>query len=123
VILEEFETTEGCAVLFVNPTVGGQGLDMVAANHVFHMNPAWNPAKTDQATFRVNRPGQTRETWSHHLFFDQTIESSIVQLVSEKRELSESALTVAELESNKNQTSQLQLLKNEGKRGNHVGRV
>jgi SNF2 family DNA or RNA helicase len=94
--LEEFNTQPGSAVLFINPQVGGQGLDIVSANHVFHMNPAWNPAKTDQATFRVTRPGQTRKTYSHHLFFVDSIEEHIEELVRDKREVSEAALEIAE---------------------------
>jgi SNF2 family DNA or RNA helicase len=94
--LEEFNKQPGSAVLLVNPQVGGQGLDMVAANHVFHMNPAWNPAKTDQATFRVTRPGQSKKTFSHFLYYVGTLEEQIQDLVSSKREISEAALEVAE---------------------------
>lgn len=94
--LDEFSSQPESAVLFVNPQVGGQGLDIVSANHVFHMNPAWNPAKTDQATFRVTRPGQTRKTYSHHLFYVDTIEEHIEELVRNKREVTEAALVIAE---------------------------
>lgn len=92
-LLDQFSKTNFPAVILVNPSVGGQGLDMVAANHVFHMNPAWNPARTDQATFRVTRPGQTRETHSYHLYFDGTIEDNIEQLVQDKRDISNAALS------------------------------
>ena len=111
VLLEEFNEFDGPAALLINPLVGGQGLDIVAANHVFHMNPAWNPAKTDQATFRVTRPGQTRETWSHHLYYVETIEESIHNLVLNKRELSEAALEIAEAEAEKNQDSLINYLR------------
>ena len=94
--LDDFSSQPDSAVLFINPQVGGQGLDIVSANHVFHMNPAWNPAKTDQATFRVTRPGQTRKTYSHHLFFVDTIEEHIEELVRNKREVTEAALEIAE---------------------------
>lgn len=105
VLLERFTDHSGTAILLVNPTVGGQGLDMVAANHVFHMNPAWNPAKTDQATFRVTRPGQTKKTRSHHLYYVETLEENIYDLVLRKRELSDAALQQAENESEYNQYS------------------
>jgi SNF2 family DNA or RNA helicase len=111
VTLENFKAHSGSAVLLINPLVGGQGLDIVAANHVFHMNPAWNPAKTDQATFRVTRPGQTKETWSHHLYYVETIEESIHNLVSHKRDLSDAALEVAEAAAAMNQQSLLNILK------------
>jgi SNF2 family DNA or RNA helicase len=108
-LLEEFSNHQGSAALLINPLVGGQGLDIVAANHVFHMNPAWNPAKTDQATFRVTRPGQTRQTWSHHLYYAFTVEEAIYNLVLDKRELSDAALEVAEAESQKASKSVLDL--------------
>lgn len=111
VLLEEFSLHEGSAVLLINPQVGGQGLDIVAANHVFHMNPAWNPAKTDQATFRVTRPGQTRETWSHHLYYVGTVEEHIYDLVLNKRELSEAALEVAEADSEAGHKSLISFIK------------
>ena len=113
VLLQSFQEFAGPAALFINPLVGGQGLDIVAANHVFHMNPAWNPARTDQATFRVTRPGQTRETWSHHLYYVNTVEESIHNLVLTKRELSESALEVAEAEAEANQNSIINYLRSD----------
>jgi SNF2 family DNA or RNA helicase len=105
VVLNEFTSFEGSAVIFVSPAVGGQGLDMVAANHVFHMNPSWNPAKTDQATFRVTRPGQTKETVIHHLYYINTIEERMHDLVSQKREISEAALEIAEAEAQVHENS------------------
>lgn len=99
ILLEQFSQFDGPGAIFINPQVGGQGLNIIAANHVFHMNPAWNPAKTDQATFRVTRPGQTRETWSHHLFYVGTIEESIHQLVASKRAFTEAGLAIAEADS------------------------
>jgi SNF2 family DNA or RNA helicase len=112
VLLQQFSDHVGPAALLINPLVGGQGLDIVAANHVFHMNPAWNPAKIDQATFRVTRPGQTRETWSHHLYYASTVEESIHDLVMNKRELSEAALQVAEAEAEKASKSIFSLFQN-----------
>lgn len=109
-LLEEFTNQTDSAVLLINPLVGGQGLNIVAANHVFHMNPLWNPAKTDQASFRVTRPGQTRRTWSHHLYYSHTVEEAIHGLVAEKRELSDAALRVAEEEAASNLSSLSPLL-------------
>jgi SNF2 family DNA or RNA helicase len=113
-MLSRFTEFEGFAVLLVNPQVGGQGLDMVAANHVLHMNPSWNPAKTDQATFRVTRPGQTRRTTTHHLYYVNTIEESIMNLVLSKRELSDAALEEAERDYELNKKTIASLFKVEG---------
>jgi SNF2 family DNA or RNA helicase len=43
---------------------GGVGLTLTAANHVIHLSRWWNPAVEDQATDRVFRIGQSRESMS-----------------------------------------------------------
>ena len=98
-LVEQFSARDGFAVLVINPAVGGEGLNIIAANHVFHLNPAWNPAKTDQASFRVVRPGQERKTHGYHLYFEGTVEEHIYQVVTQKREISEAALQQAEVAS------------------------
>ena len=40
---------------------GGTGLNLTAANHVFHFDRWWNPAVEHQATDRAFRIGQTRD--------------------------------------------------------------
>ncbi|MCJ1247246.1 hypothetical protein MMC30_004460 [Trapelia coarctata] len=37
---------------------GGEGLNLTAANHVFHLNPTWNPMKEMQGLFRAYRNKQ-----------------------------------------------------------------
>ena len=39
---------------------GAVGINLTAANHVFLMEPAFNPALEDQAVGRAHRMGQTR---------------------------------------------------------------
>lgn len=97
-IVETFSKFDGFAALIIKPSVGGEGLNITSANHVFHMNPAWNPAKVDQATFRVLRPGQRRTTYVHQIFYSGSIEESMMNLLSHKKEISLSALEQAEAE-------------------------
>jgi SNF2 family DNA or RNA helicase len=49
----------------------------------------WNPAKEDQATFRVFRNGQTKQTFIHRLFYVDTIDEAIDDRIRMKRELSD----------------------------------
>ena len=95
-VLERFRGFESSAILFLNPVVSGEGETIVEANHVFHMNPGWNPAKLDQSSFRVKRPGQVRTVYIHRLFLVDTIEEALVDLIQSKREISEAALEAAE---------------------------
>lgn len=88
-LIDEFNEFEGFGVLVCNPIVAGVGLNITGANHVIHYNLEWNPAKEDQATFRVYRPGQTRVSFIYRLFYLDTIDEVIDQRIQLKRELSD----------------------------------
>lgn len=88
-LVEEFNGFEGPGVLVCNPIVAGAGLNITGANHVIHYNLEWNPAKEDQATFRVFRNGQTKHTFVHRFFYVDTIDEVIDQRMTRKRKLSD----------------------------------
>jgi SNF2 family DNA or RNA helicase len=97
-LVEEFSAQPGFAVLLINPTVGGEGLNITSANHVIHVNPPWNPAKQEQATFRVVRPGQRKTSFVQSLYYADSIEDRMMKLLDHKREISEEALEEAEIQ-------------------------
>jgi len=88
-LVDEFNSFNGSGVLICNPIVAGAGLNITGANHVIHYNLEWNPAKEDQATFRVYRNGQSRVTFIHRLFYVNTIDEVIDQRIEFKRNLSD----------------------------------
>ena len=57
-LIEQFSKRDGFAVCILSPIAAGAGLNIVAANHVIHLERHWNPAKEDQATDRAYRIGQ-----------------------------------------------------------------
>ena len=59
-LIDEFSRQPGFCVCVLSPIAAGAGLNIVAANHVIHLERHWNPAKEDQATDRAYRIGQTR---------------------------------------------------------------
>ena len=59
--IDKFSVHEGFNVIILSPLAAGAGLNVVAANHVFHFTRAWNPAKEAQATDRAYRIGQKRD--------------------------------------------------------------
>jgi len=59
-LIEHFSSQSGFGVCVLSPIAAGAGLNIVAANHVIHLERHWNPAKEDQATDRAYRIGQTR---------------------------------------------------------------
>lgn len=96
--VEEFQNRDGFAVLVANPRAAGQGLNIQGANHVIHFSPDWNPAMQDQATFRVLRPGQTKNVFIHRFVYSQTIEEVMNDAILEKKDLALAALSTSESE-------------------------
>lgn len=94
-LVDEFNAFNGPGVLVCNPIVAGAGLNITGANHVIHYNLEWNPAKEDQATFRVYRNGQLKETFIHRLFYVNTIDEVIDQRIQLKRNLSDLSVDAA----------------------------
>lgn len=50
-------------------------LNLTAANHVFLMEPQWNPMLEDQALDRVYRIGQTKEVTTVRYIVQGTLET------------------------------------------------
>jgi superfamily II DNA or RNA helicase len=59
-LIKQWSGRPGFSVCVLSPIAAGAGLNIVAANHVIHLERHWNPAKEDQATDRAYRIGQTR---------------------------------------------------------------
>jgi superfamily II DNA or RNA helicase len=79
-------------VMLVSLRAGGVGLNLTAADHVFLMDPWWNPAVEDQAADRAHRIGQTRPVVVHRLIAQDTVEERILDLHASKRALAQAAL-------------------------------
>ena len=91
-LIDEFSAVSGGAALVLNPKAGGAGLNIVAANHVIHYNPEWNPALEDQASARAHRRGQKLPVTVHHLIIADTVEEVVDERLSRKREISSAAV-------------------------------
>jgi hypothetical protein len=86
-LLTEFASAGGPQVLVVSLRAGGRGLNLPAANHVFHFDRWWNPAVEQQATDRAHRLGQEKPVFVHSLITEGTLEERIDRLLESKREL------------------------------------
>ncbi len=76
-------------MLVISIRAGGRGLNLPAANHVFHFDRWWNPAVEQQATDRAYRFGQHKDVFVHSLICTATLEERIDELLDSKRELAE----------------------------------
>ena len=71
---------------------GGLGLNLTAANHVFHYDRWWNPAVEKQAADRIFRIGQTQNVQIHKFVTAGTLEESIQEMLARKKHLAESII-------------------------------
>ncbi len=89
-IVDRFQDPEGdVPMLILSLKAGGYGLNLTAANHVFHFDRWWNPAVEDQATDRVHRIGQYRRVQVHKFVCVGTLEERIDALLEQKRNLAD----------------------------------
>jgi superfamily II DNA or RNA helicase len=91
-VVREFQEDAGPPVLIVSLKAGGTGINLTAADHVFLMDPWWNPAVEEQAADRTHRIGQKRPVMVYRMVAKDTVEERILGLQEKKRRLADVAL-------------------------------
>jgi superfamily II DNA or RNA helicase len=91
-VVAAFQDEAGPPVMLVSLKAGGTGLNLTAADHVFLLDPWWNPAVEDQAADRAHRIGQDRPVMVYRLVAKDTVEERILLLQERKRAIADVAL-------------------------------
>jgi SNF2 family DNA or RNA helicase len=86
-VVNEFQNPDGPPIMLVSLKAGGTGLNLTAADHVFLLDPWWNPAVVDQAADRAHRIGQDKPVMVYRLVALATVEERILSLQEKKRAL------------------------------------
>ncbi len=94
-VVAQFQGVTGPSVFLISLKAGGIGITLTAADHIFLMDPWWNPAVEDQAADRAHRIGQTNPVLIHRLVARETIEERILDLQKSKRATAASVLEEA----------------------------
>lgn len=79
-------------ILLLSLRTGGVGINLTAANQVYHYDRWWNPAVEQQATDRAHRIGQTRRVQVYKFMVAGTIEEHVDNLIRGKTVLAEEIL-------------------------------
>ncbi|MCA9675479.1 MAG: DEAD/DEAH box helicase [Myxococcales bacterium] len=95
-VVATFQDPDGPPVMLVSLKAGGTGLNLTAADHVFLLDPWWNPAVEDQAADRAHRIGQDKPVMVYRLVARDTVEERILALQERKRALADAALGEAD---------------------------
>jgi superfamily II DNA or RNA helicase len=91
-VVAGFQAEGGPEVMLVSLKAGGTGLNLTAADHVFLVDPWWNPAVEEQAADRAHRIGQERPVMVYRMVARDTVEERILTLKERKRNLANVAL-------------------------------
>jgi SNF2 family DNA or RNA helicase len=76
-----FQKDPPTTVFLLSMRSGAVGINLTSATHVFLVEPALNPALTEQAIGRSWRMGQRNEVCVKHLIVKNSVESNIVKLL------------------------------------------
>jgi superfamily II DNA or RNA helicase len=96
-LIERFQSNDPkCPIFVLSLKAGGVGLNLTAANHVFHFDRWWNPAVENQATDRAFRIGQHRTVNVHKMISEGTLEERIDQMIEQKTELAQQIIGAGE---------------------------
>jgi len=95
-VVADFQRPDGPPTMLLSLRAGGVGLNLTEADHVFIVDPWWNPAAEDQAADRAHRIGQDRPVMVYRLVAANTVEDGILALQERKRGLADAALGEAE---------------------------
>lgn len=95
-VVSEFNSPDGPPIILLSTLAAGVGINLVAANHVIHVDRWWNPAVENQATDRSYRIGQRKDVHVHKLVSVGTLEERIDELIFEKAELADAVVRAGE---------------------------
>jgi SNF2 family DNA or RNA helicase len=95
-LVARFQRGRDAPIFILSLKAGGTGLNLTAANHVFHFDRWWNPAVENQATDRAFRIGQTRDVQVYKYICAGTLEERIDELIESKKALAESVIGAGE---------------------------
>jgi len=85
-VLRTFRNDPEVRIILVSLHAGSTGLSLVSANHVFMLDPWWNPHAEDQAIDRCHRFGQNKPVRVYTYITENSMEEKIRELQLSKRE-------------------------------------
>lgn len=86
IVLSNFQSFQGGAVMLMTLKTGGVGLNLTKASYVFHIEPWWNPAVENQATDRAHRLGQEKSVQVFKYIMHESLEEKI-EILKERKDL------------------------------------
>ena len=95
ILLKEFKENPLKTLLLITYKVGGEGLNLIEANHCILGEPWWTNAVHEQAIARLWRTGQTKEVHVYNVITENSVEDRILEICNEKTLMSNSYLDIS----------------------------
>ena len=83
--VQAFQEPDGPQLIVLATRVGGQGITLTRASNVAFLDLDWTPAVHDQAEDRCHRIGQHDAVTAWYLLAAETIDETMIELISRKR--------------------------------------
>ncbi len=91
--IKKFQDDPAVQSFLISIKSGGTGLNLIAADYVFILDPWWNPFTEQQAIARAHRIGQDKNVIALKFITKDSIEEKILQLQERKAQLAEDIIT------------------------------
>jgi len=85
IAVHRFQTDQSTTIFIGSIRAAGLGITLTAASHVIFIEMDWSPLIIQQAEDRCHRLGQTSSVLVQYLFFRNTIDEHISQLLASKQ--------------------------------------
>ncbi len=92
-LVEKFQNDKRYSLFLMTLKVGGVGLNLTEADYVFIFDPWWNKSAENQAVDRAHRIGQKNRVFSYKMITKGTIEEKILELQSQKQDLTDMVIS------------------------------
>jgi hypothetical protein len=94
--VDTFQNDPDCRVFLISIKAGGTGLNLMAADYVYIVDPWWNPAVENQAIDRCYRIGQDKKVIAYRMICKDTVEEKIQKLQARKKSIANELITTDE---------------------------
>jgi superfamily II DNA or RNA helicase len=111
-VVSAFQKDDGPPVMLLSLKAGGVGITLTAADHIYILDPWWNPAAEDQAADRAHRIGQQNPVFIHRLVARNSVEDKILLLQKKKKALADGILSESDAAADLTKEDILDLLQN-----------
>jgi len=88
-LVDKFQNDKKYSLFLMTLKVGGVGLNLTEADYVFIFDPWWNRSAENQAVDRAHRMGQKNTVFSYKMITKGTIEEKILELQTQKQDLTD----------------------------------